>query len=172
VEFSIPNTYQNALTLLCARLPVESISWALTGSLGHRLQGVDVSVHDIDIQIAEADIWKVADLLAEYQVIEPYRRNSERMSSIFGTLEINGILVELMGGIRKRVAPGHAWGPPTDPAAFRVFRRFGELHVPVMSLPYEVSAYEQIGRPERAAQLRAALIQQEAWPTQPDGASE
>jgi hypothetical protein len=153
----LPTAYLRALTVLCEVLPIDEINWALTGSVGHRLQGVVVDVHDIDVQTDEASTGEAAQRLAAYLVDAPVVRESERMWSLFATLRIEGIQVELMGGIRKRPGPGQPWGPPTDPADHRVLLTVAGLRVPVLSLSYEAAAYEQIGRPERAAQLRSAL---------------
>lgn len=155
--YPIPAPHRAALAVLCERLPLDQVNWALTGSVGHRLQGVDVEVHDIDVQTDEASAAGAADRLAEYVLTEPRLRESERMRSIFATLRIDEIPVELMGGIRKRPDPSAGWGPATDPAEHRVLVDFAGLTVPVLSLAYEAQAYEQIGRPERAAALRAAM---------------
>ena len=152
----VPREHLAALAVLCAKLPLPTVNWALTGSLGHRLQGVDVPVHDIDVQTDAAGAAAVAAALAAYVVVPPGPRESDRISSIFGTLTVAGVCVEVMGGLRKRTGPGAAWGPPTDPAAHRVLVRHAGLTVPVLSLAYEADAYEAIGRPERAALLRAA----------------
>lgn len=146
------------MATLCERLPLPTVNWALTGGLGHRLQGVDVSVNDIDLQTDAASAMAVAEALAEYVVTLPRPRESERISSIFGTLMVVGVPVEIMGGLRKRTGPGAAWGPPTDPAAHRVLVRHVGMTVPVLSLAYEADAYEAIGRPDRAALLRAAAL--------------
>ena len=154
----IPGDHLTALTILCGRLPLSTVNWALTGSLGHRLQGVDVSVNDIDLQTDAASTMVVAEALAEYVITLPRPRESERISSIFGTLVVAGVPVEVMGGLRKRTGPNAAWGPPSDPAAHRVLVRHAGMTVPVLSLAYEADAYAAIGRPERAALLRAAAL--------------
>jgi hypothetical protein len=42
--------YLNTLRKICAQLNNCQNSWVVTGSLGMALQGVDIEVHDIDIQ--------------------------------------------------------------------------------------------------------------------------
>lgn len=152
----IPEIHLTALAVLCEKLPLPAVNWALTGSLGHRLQGVDVPVHDIDVQTDAEGAVRVAAALPEYVVERPRPRESERMSSVFGQLMIAGVPVEIMGGLRKRAGMGQPWGPATDPAEHRVVVYHAGLAVPVLSLTYEAAAYEAIGRHERAALLRAA----------------
>ncbi len=38
---NLPDAHRDALAVICARLPLATVDWALTGSAGHRLQGVD-----------------------------------------------------------------------------------------------------------------------------------
>ncbi len=42
--------YLSTLRKICAQLNNCQNSWVVTGSLGMALQGVDIEVHDIDIQ--------------------------------------------------------------------------------------------------------------------------
>ena len=55
--------------------------------------------------------------------------------------------------MQKRADDG-SWGMPADPAQHRRIVQMGPLAVPVLKLEYEASAYERIGRSERAELLR------------------
>ena len=46
----IPESVSRSLILVLDRLSSVVYPWALTGSLSHALQGVDLAIHDIDIQ--------------------------------------------------------------------------------------------------------------------------
>jgi hypothetical protein len=154
----IPDMHRRALAVLCERLPLSAVNWALTGSLGHRMQGVDVPVNDIDVQTDADGATAAAETLSEYMVEPPRPRESEWISSVFGQLVIGGAPVEIMGGLRKRAGTGVPLGPATDPAEHRLVVHYAGLAVPVLSLDYEAAAYEAIGRHERAVALRAALM--------------
>ena len=54
-----------------------------------------------------------------------------------------------MGAAQKRTMNG-PWTEPTNPSDHRVYVSTGSVDVPVLSLRYEVDAYDAIGRPERA----------------------
>jgi hypothetical protein len=156
-QLDIPESHLRALRLLCARLPLDRVNWALTGSVGHRLQGVDVAVHDLDVQTDEAGAWQAARAMSEYVVKPVKERESERIKSIFGVLRVDDVTVELMGRLQKRPGPDAPWGPATDPHDHVVLvNRYG-LQIPVLSLAYEAGAYDAMGRHDRAALLRAAL---------------
>lgn len=140
--------------MLAASLPLDEVSWALTGSVGHAIQGVPVEPHDIDVQTDETGVWMAAAALRAYCVTEPRRVESETMRSLLGRYLIDGIDVELIGAVQKRSTDGRAWGSPMDPADHRCLVRLGDLALPVLDLEYEAAAYAQLGRHERAELLR------------------
>jgi hypothetical protein len=152
----LPEKHGRALRELCGLLPLGEVNWALTGSAGHRLQGVDVPVHDIDVQTDEASAHTAARALDAHTVQPLAVRESQLMWSLFGIFQVCEISIEVMGGIRKRLGADEPWGPATDPAEHRCLVNYQGLIIPVLSLAYEAVAYEQIGRPDRARALREA----------------
>jgi hypothetical protein len=153
----LPEAYRRVLRLLCDRLPFPQVNWALTGSLGHYLQGARVDVHDIDVQTDGDGAWFANNALREFVRVGVYQRTSPLMSSLFGAFEIDGLQVEVMGAVRKRAQPSDPWGPPTNPRDHCRLVTVDGRTVPVLSLAYEAEAYEAIGRTERAKLLRDAL---------------
>jgi hypothetical protein len=154
---NLPAPHREALGIICARLPLATVDWALTGSVGHRLQGVDVPVHDIDVQTDEGGASAVGAALAEYVVEAPEPRTSPLIRSVFGRFLVAGVEVELMGGMCHRRSPDAPWGAPVDPADHRRVVRYAGLDVPVLDLAHEADAYDLMGRHERAALLRRSL---------------
>jgi hypothetical protein len=77
------------------------------------------------------------------------------MRSHLGALLIDGIEVEIMGDIQKRLEDG-SWESPVDLNSHRRFVNFEGMQVPVLSLEYEAQAYQKMGRLERAEMLRRA----------------
>ena len=149
----LPVRHLGALRVLAARLPLDQVNWALTGSTSHALQGVPVEPHDIDIQTDAAGARQAAEALSAYVVSPPSLAESETIRSIRGNYRIAGVAVELIGAVQKPADDG-SWEIPTDPARHRRIVQIGPLAVPVLSLEYEASAYERIGRSERAELLR------------------
>jgi len=82
------------------------------------LQGVPVEVHDIDIQTDKDGVYEIERCLAEF-VIEPVRYSeTERIRSHLGMLEIDGIKVEIMGDIQKRLG-NQGWEEPIKVERYR-----------------------------------------------------
>lgn len=95
----IANDYLKALAKIVSRLKDSPIAWVVTASLGMALQGVPIEVHDIDIQTDSNSAYEIERKLGQYVVKPVTYSESERIRSHFGTLEIDGIKVEIMGDV-------------------------------------------------------------------------
>ena len=148
--------YLEVLQKILTKIKDSPINWAVTGSLGMALQGVPVEVHDIDIQTDEDGAYEIERCLAEF-VVRPVRyRESERIRSHFGVLEIDGIKVEIMGALQKRV-DDQLWEDPVEVERYKRWAEIGSMRVPVLSLEYEYQAYLVLGRNDKVEILRAWL---------------
>jgi hypothetical protein len=144
------------LRKIVTRLDGQPIPWAVTGSLGMALQGAPVEVHDIDLQTDPDGAYAIERCLAGF-VLEPVRwRESERIRSHLGKLVIDGVQVEIMGGIQKRL-DDQAWEEPVDVERYRRWVEVGDMRAPVLSIEYEYRAYLKLGRVEKAEVLRQWL---------------
>lgn len=147
---------RNALRVLATRLRESGVTWALTGSMGFALQGVPVEAHDIDIQTDEDGAYQIEQLFAN-EVIRPVRFvSSDRIRSHLGALEIDGVEVEVMGALQKKLEDG-SWEPTVEVDRYTEIVDFDGLRVPVLSVLYECEAYERLGRTDRAQLLREWL---------------
>lgn len=133
-------------------------SWVITGSLGMALQGVPVEVHDIDIQTDRDGAYEIERRLSEF-VKQPVRyAAAERIRSHLGQLDIDGIKVEIMGEVQKRL-DDQSWEEPVDVERYRRWVEIDEMQIPVLWLEYEQQAYLILGRVEKAEMLRKWLQQ-------------
>jgi hypothetical protein len=148
-----------ALVKIHSRLRDCKAAWVITGSLGMALQGMDLDVHDIDIQTDKQGAFEIERQFPG-NVIEPvHASQSERIRSYFGKLEIDGIKVEIMGDLQKRIDE-KTWEEPVRVEADRRWVNFDEMQIPVLSLEYEYQAYIKLGRVEWAEMLRKWLQNQ------------
>ncbi|WP_042701746.1 nucleotidyltransferase domain-containing protein [Thermococcus sp. PK] len=151
----IPQTHLKVLRKLYERLKDSSVNWVVTGSLGFALQGVPVEPHDIDIQTDREGAYEIESLFSEF-VVEPVRfKESERIRSHFGALVIDGIRVEIMGDIQKKVEG--EWEQPVDISRYRRFVQIEGMQIPVLDLEYEYQAYLKLGRVKKAEMLKRFL---------------
>jgi len=156
VSGPVTDTIGKAIEVLARRLAGEDLVWALTGSAGHALQGADLDPRDLDVQTDEAGAYAIAALFAPHCRRPVEWRTAAAIRSHFGTLDIEGVDVEIMGAVQTR-SPDGSWVEPADVRANRTFVVFRGWSVPVMSLEHEIAAYERLGRTERAEVLRSLL---------------
>jgi hypothetical protein len=156
IELNLPEPHTLALQTLLRRVPPDEVTWVLTGSGSLRLQGVDVPVHDLDVQSNLAGVDEIVRRLPEAVRIQPAWSAGARIRSYFGTMERGGLKIELMGDI-QRLLPDGSWSQVIDLVAYRRWISWQDLQVPVLDLAYEAQAYEELGRTEKAAAIRAVL---------------
>lgn len=111
------------------------------------------NTRDIDIQTDKSGAYAVEKLLPG-EIIQPVEeRISERIRSYFGSMIINGVKVEIMGDLQKRLPDG-SWESPVDVASLRKTVVWNGYEVPVLPLEHEYKAYLLLGRTEKAKLLR------------------
>lgn len=117
------------------------------------LQGMDIEVHDIDIQTDQRGAYEIESLFSEHVVKAVYYKISERIRSHFGILEIEGVRVEIMGDVQK-LLENQTWEEPINIEQYRHWISFQGMQVPVLSLEYEHQAYQGMRRFEKAEKIK------------------
>ncbi|GAH37169.1 unnamed protein product [marine sediment metagenome] len=148
--------YLKALRNINARLNNTSVNWAVTGSVGFALQGVPVEPNDIDIQTDKRGAYEIERHLSEFVTKRVKFSSTERIRSYFVELMIDGIKVEIMGDIQKRLEDG-SWENPVDLEYHKRVVEVEGMKVSVLSLEYEYQAYMKLGRIDKAKMLRKWL---------------
>lgn len=120
------------------------------------LQGMDIEIHDIDIQTDQHGAYEIEGLFSEYVVKAVHYSASERIRSHFGSLEIDGAKVEIMGNIQK-LLDNQVWEEPVKVEKYRHWIIFDGIQVPVLPLEYEYQAYLKLGRIEKAEKMKEWL---------------
>jgi hypothetical protein len=135
------------------RLKTCNIPWAITGSFGMALQGMDMDVHDIDLQTDQRGAYEIESRFSAYVVTPVHYRSSERIRSYLGALAIDDIKVEIMGAIQKRIDE-HRWEEIVKVEKYRKWVEIEGMQIPVLSLEYEYQAYLKMGRVEKAEMIK------------------
>ena len=152
----IEPSYLNVLRKILMCLNECQAPWVITGSLGMALQGMDIPVHDIDLQTDRPGAYEIESKFPEYVIMPVRYSQAERIRSHFGQLEIDGVQVEIMGDLQKRI-DAETWEEPVRVERYRRWVEMEGIQVPVLSLTYEYQAYLKLGRSEKAAMLREWL---------------
>jgi hypothetical protein len=151
----LPETHMRALELLIKRVPPFEYIWALTGSASLRLQGVDIPVHDLDIQADEKTITLIENQLAGFMKTPVHLWESTGMRSLEGKAIMEGIEIELLANIAYR-QPDGTWCTYTD-FSHLIWIDMHGMHIPVFPLEDELEAYEAMQRTEKSALIRKTI---------------
>lgn len=152
----LPEQHATVLSFLAGRVPLAEKLWALTGSAGLRLQGVDVSVRDLDLQTDADTVFLLERELAGFVTVPVHPWQTGHTRSYHGQAVIQGVQVDLLGDIRHRL-PDQSWDAPVDIRSVLHWVKWRNLKIPVLSLADEAFAYEKMGRIKKAGLIRAAL---------------
>lgn len=123
--------------------------WLLIGTMSLYLQGYDVAPHDIDILCTAPVAKKIAGALAEYHITPTGPVSRDKFRSEFNRYEIDGIHVEVMGGLE--VNARSEWTKLLDiiSQTEQVSVRQKSFQVP--SKPDQLKIYQLFGREKDAA---------------------
>jgi hypothetical protein len=154
-RLNLPPAHTQALKRLMERIPPDRFCWVLTGSAGLRLQGVDLEVHDLDLQTDEASIYVIEQRLSSFMQVPVHLWQSPNMESLAGKAVIEGIQVELLANLLHK-RPDDSLVSFTD-FSRRVWVEWDGLQVPVFPLEDEARAYEAMGRAHKAALIRETI---------------
>jgi len=149
-------SYLNVLRKIYKRLLNTNVNWVVTGSLSFALQGIALEPHDIDLQTDKAGAYEIEHRFSEFVTRKVVFSSSEKIRSHFGALSIDGIKVEIMGDISKRLRDG-TWETPVNLERYKRSIVVEDMQIPVLSLEYEYHAYLKLGRIEKAQMLKQAL---------------
>jgi hypothetical protein len=148
--------HQQAIRTIYETLKDLDITWTITGSLGFALHGMDVGINDIDLQTDKDGAYRIEHAFRSNVIRKVAFSEAEGIRSHFGELSVREVTVEMMGALQKKLPSGE-WEPPVDVEKHREFVDFEGMRLPVLSLSYEEQAYRQLGRTEKADEIRQWL---------------
>jgi hypothetical protein len=156
VQPGLSPPFQRALRSIGRRLKDFQSTWAISGSLGFWLHGMQVTPADIDLQTTEKGAYLLEEALGGIRLKRVRFSQAESIRSHYGAQKLEGVKVEIMGAVEKRL-PNGAWDPPPKLEQVLDMIRWEGFDLPVVSLEYEMEAYRTLGRHRRAAQIEAFL---------------
>jgi hypothetical protein len=98
-------------------------------------------------------VFEIEKRLAEFVTQPICFSGNEKVRSQLGRLLIDGIQVEIIGGIEKQLSDG-TWETPPDISANKRYFTLEDIGIPMLSLKYEEDAYRKMGRIERPDQIK------------------
>jgi len=134
----------DALKIFLNKIFKTDINWVLVGSTNLALQGVKIQANDIDIVSTKDEVLKIQDLLKRYSIKEVKYSETERYRSWFGSLEIKGIKIELMGELEFK-GPNNKW-EKSKSLVRKEFIEYDSFQVPVLPIEFEKEFYSLMKR--------------------------
>ena len=120
-----------ALRALHARLDKQPVNWAITASCGLALQGVPVTVGDVDLATNRAGAYRLQQLFAAEMTRPVHLSATEIIRSHYGAFALHGYDFEIIGDVQYRLPSGD-WDAPSDFTAHKhyIILRWMGWHCP------------------------------------------
>lgn len=144
----LPHAHTLALKFLVDRFPPELFGWVLTGSANLRLQGVDVDVHDLDIQCNSENMRKIDQELKDYRLSPINLWETDRIRSLIAKFKIENVDIELIADLEIQDQSG-SW-QPLKYSETKTWLDWQGIGLSVLPLEIEAAYYSERGRDERA----------------------
>lgn len=155
----LPAAHAHALKILLELIPPEKYGWLLTGSASLRLQGVDVAVHDLDIESSPEDIRRIEQALSGVVTTPLHVWETGRVRSLDGKAGIGGVEIELIAELEVQ-KPDGSWKGLID-FEHKIWLDWQGLQVPVLPLEKEAVYYKEMGLDEKARLIQATIRRME-----------
>lgn len=144
------------LNKLYSRMTSTRIKWAITGSLSHALQGIEIIPNDIDILTDKHGAFSIEQLFSEFVYQQVAFSTKGAIRSFYGVLLIDDIRVDIIGDIENKNERG-SWEPHADWDNNIFYLNITNFSVPVLNLEYEYKIYNRLREYERTEILRKKL---------------
>jgi len=141
-----------ALKLIESKLRGSGVRWVLAGSVSLVLQGVDVKPNDIDILTDEKGAFEINRILKDYEVKPVRFCRSKIFQSYLGEFEIEGVKVEVMGGLKEFVKG--EWRSLSQRLSTSRIIEIEGIRLPVSQLEDQLRSYQVLGRRKDSSKVR------------------
>lgn len=156
IELRLQPKYLDALIIIFDLLKYQNITWSLTGSVSHCIQGVNISPRDLDI-ITTKSGGKIINLILEKYIKQKISYiESDKIRSYFGTMMINSVRVEVFAEIENRMVD-NIWESHIDWDKNITIVSIRNRQIPVLSLEYEYLIYSKLNKFRRADLILNAI---------------
>jgi len=147
------------ICFLTQKLKYMSEKWAIIGSFGQVLQGVNIVPNDIDIITTKEGVLKIQSIFKEFVIQKVSYSTTDSMRSYFGVIEINFCKIEFFGEIENLLS-NNSWEAHIEWEKNITEIIIGKIKVPVITLEYELIVCNKLFNVERAALIENKLSSQ------------
>ncbi|MFC2064314.1 ATP-binding cassette domain-containing protein [Chloroflexota bacterium] len=152
--------FSEALKVLFELVPPVKFNWSLSGSAGLKIRGINIPIHDLDIQCSLDHIYQIERKLKKYMKSPVQPLTTGRIRSLLGKARIDGIDIDLIAQMQVEDEEGQ-WEDLVD-LYQKKWMDWQGFQLPVLPLEMEIQIYTALGRESRAQQIQAFLTQERA----------
>lgn len=138
---------RTALLRIAELLNKNNIDWILIGSVNHELQGMEKEPRDIDIVVKLKKLRKVRNIFAEN---DPSEVKGVRPGDFNINFKINNVPVEIFGEDKAQKYF-------INKESYITTEEVKNTRIPCRKLEKELEFYKQLGREEKAEELKQFL---------------
>ena len=151
-----PAPWEPALLALLEKIKDQGIDWWLVGSAALAVRGIDVSPHDIDLSVDDADANKLGEVLLDY-LVQPVEAAQDWICNWFGRAFWH-TRIEWVGGVDERAdTPDISdFGPIAAKRRETINWHGYQLQVPPLDLQLMVS--EHRGLTDRVEKIKHFMM--------------
>jgi len=155
MKYKIPPKHVSLLKKLYKLFKDENIDWILAGSTALVMRGIDIEVHDLDIQVKKKDLKKITKLLDKYTTKElKYVQTDElNIRSYWGKYLIDGVELDIASEIAHKL--NGKWKKINTKTATTY--EFEGMKIKLLPLRVEYEGYLAMSRTEKANKILKAL---------------
>ncbi|MBR9706085.1 hypothetical protein GOV14_03560 [Candidatus Pacearchaeota archaeon] len=137
------------LELITSKL--KGLNYAFIGSISVKAQGVkEIKPRDIDILTTPEELKTIVEKLKEHQTKEVYFDESNGRNSYRTFFEIDGIEIEVLGNVNNVVRSKNSLDK-------KIIVKHDDLELSCLPLKEEITAYEKMGRKDKADMIKNFL---------------
>ena len=129
-----------ALGIVYDSISEERVNWHLNGSFNLLVQGMDVEVHDLDIETDEAGLQVFREKLKEFLQDDRYRKDIEAHALL---LQIEGVQVEILAHDNPELAM----------LSEAKTSNIEEMNIPILTYEKAKKFYKMIGMDEKVKMI-------------------
>jgi len=89
--------FKKVLEWIVKIISINGINYQITGGLAANLYGSSREVYDIDIEVHDADVYKVYEVCKDYVIYGPERYMDDNFDLLLMTLDYGGQLIDVCG---------------------------------------------------------------------------
>jgi len=123
--------------------------WALTGSMNHFFQGVNIFPMDIDLISTRTGVFAIEERLKEFGTQKSEYHTQPSIRSYYGIFKVHEIQMEVMGEIENLLHDGQWYGHDRWMEHILCLP-FENTSIPCLTLNYEYEVYTKLGFLRRA----------------------